>query len=123
MRVFFVWIGKMRGRIGNPKQKLRRNRKKRNYIRVDTTTKNNKDYFNQQHQQLIPTTLRPKQHIGRSGGICKTIVVQFNCQLKFVNSRVPEYIRGNGHRKTKTNARPLAKAKQNEGRGEKRATR
>ena len=28
-------------------------------------------------------------------------------------------IRGNGHRKTRTNARPLANAKQNEGRGEK----
>ena len=35
----------------------------------------------------------------------------------------PNNIRGNGHRKTRTNARPLAKAKQNEGRGEKRATR
>ena len=32
-------------------------------------------YFNQQHQQLIPTTLRPKQHIGRSGDLLKTMVV------------------------------------------------
>ena len=31
--------------------------------------------------------------------------------------------KNNGHRKTRTNARPLAKAKQNEGRGEKRAAR
>ena len=67
--VFLVWVGKMRGRIGNPKQKLRGDRKKGTIIRADTTT-NNKDYFNQQHQQLIPTKLRPKQHIGRSGGIC-----------------------------------------------------
>ena len=28
-----------------------RGKKKGNYIQVDTTTKNNKDYLNQQHQQ------------------------------------------------------------------------
>ena len=61
-------------RIGNSKQKLRGDRKKGNYIRADTTT-NNKDYYYQQHKQLIPTTLRPKQHIGRSGDLLKTIVV------------------------------------------------
>ena len=35
----------------------------------------------------------------------------------------PNSIRGNGHRKTRNDVRPLAKAKQNEGIGEKRATR
>ena len=69
-------------------------------------------YFNQQHQQLIPTTLRPKQHIGRLGGFVKDNGRQFNCQLKSIRG-YPNNIRGNGHRKTRTNARPLAKAKQN----------
>ena len=50
----------MRGRIGNPKQKLRGDRKKGNYLRADTTTNNNKDYFNQQHKQLDLTTIAPK---------------------------------------------------------------
>ena len=31
------------------------------YMRVDTITKNNKNYFNQQHQQLVSTTLRGNQ--------------------------------------------------------------
>ena len=32
-----------------------------NYIHVDTITKNNKNYFNQQYQQLVSTTLRGNQ--------------------------------------------------------------
>ena len=77
---------------------------------MDTTT-NNKDYYYQQHQQLIPTTLRPKQHIGRSGDLLKTIVVNLVVNYRqFEGTRI---IRGNAHRKTRTNARPLAKAKQN----------
>ena len=35
--------------------------KKGNYIHVDTTTKNNKNYLNQQHKQLCSTTLRGNQ--------------------------------------------------------------
>ena len=46
-------------------------RKKGNYIRVDTTTKNNKNYFNQQLKQLNSTTLRSQQHSSRSGLLFK----------------------------------------------------
>ena len=106
----------MRGRIGNPKQKLRGDRKKGNYIRVDTTT-NNKDYYYQQHKQLDLTTIAPKTTHWALRDLLKTIVVNYR---QFEGTRI---IRGNGHKKTRTNARPLAKAKQNEGRGEKRAAR
>ena len=37
-----------------------------NYIRVDTTTKNNKNYLNQQLKQLNPTTCAPINSLGRS---------------------------------------------------------
>ena len=71
----------MRGRIGNPKQKLRRDREKGNYIRVDTTT-NNKDYFNQQHKQLDLTTIAPKTTHWALRDLLKTMVVNVRFLLK-----------------------------------------
>ena len=43
-----------------------RGKKKGNYIQVDTTTKNNKDYLNQQHQQLVSTTCAAINSLPRS---------------------------------------------------------
>ena len=65
-----------------------------NDIHIGTTT-NNKDYFNQQHKQLDSTTLRPKQHIGRSGDLLKTIVVNVRFLLKI--ARFTRNIKGRIH--------------------------
>jgi hypothetical protein len=71
---------------------------------------------------LIQQHCAQNNTLGAQGGFVKDNGRQFNCQLKSIRG-CPNNIRGNGHRKTMTNARPLAKAKQNEGIGEKRATR
>ena len=44
-RVFFVWVGRMRGRIGNPKQKLRGDEKKRELYTSGHYNENNKNYL------------------------------------------------------------------------------
>ena len=40
-----IWVGKMRGRIGNPKQKLRGDRKKRELYTSGHYNENNKNYL------------------------------------------------------------------------------
>jgi len=77
-------------RIGNPKQKLRGDRKKGNYIRADTIT-NNKDYYYQQHKQLDLTTIAPKTTHWALRDLLKTIVVN-----RVVNYRQFEGVFGLG---------------------------
>ena len=54
-------------------------RDKENYVwcnRLDSITKDNKDYFNQQHKQLDLTTIAPKAtHWALRGDLLKTMVV------------------------------------------------
>ena len=56
-----------------------------NYIRVDTTTSDDKNYLNQQHKQLNPTTFRGKeknnawcQQVYKSQKICAQIAKSAN---------------------------------------------
>ena len=99
-------------RIGNPKQKLRRDRKKgiiyERTLHLTTTRiiliNNTNNLFQQYCAQN--NTLGAQGFVKDNGR-------QFNCQLKSIRG-YPNNIRGNGHRKIRTNARPLAKAKQNE---------
>ena len=68
-------------------------------------------YFNQQHKQLDLTTIAPKTTHWALRDLLKTMVV--NSIVNYCQFGGTRIIRGNGHRKTRSNARPLAKAKQN----------